>query len=135
LLRIPKAALITRYRIKGRDDTLAVVNVHAINFTFGTGEYGAQLEAAAEALRDHRGPIIFAGDFNTWNDERSAVVRSIAHKLSLSPVNLAVDERTRFMGEHIFDWIYSRGLELLAASAWRVTSSDHNPVIASFRMP
>jgi len=135
LLGIPKAALVTRYRIAGRDETLAVVNVHAINFTLGTGEYGAQLNAAADVLRDHRGPIIFAGDFNTWNDERLAVVRSIAARLSLSPVTLATDERTRFMGEHIFDWIYARGLEVVAASAWRVTSSDHNPVTASFRVP
>jgi endonuclease/exonuclease/phosphatase (EEP) superfamily protein YafD len=135
LLGIPKAALVTRYSLKGRDDTLAVVNVHAINFTFGTGEYAAQLEAAAEALRNHRGPIIFAGDFNTWNDERSAVVHSIATRLSLSPVRFAVDERTRFMGERIFDWIYSRGLEVVAASAWPVSSSDHNPVTASFRVP
>jgi endonuclease/exonuclease/phosphatase (EEP) superfamily protein YafD len=135
LLQIPKAALITHYRIAGREETLAVVNVHAINFTFGTGEYGAQLDAAAETLRSHRGPIVFAGDFNTWNEERSAVVRALARRLGLVPVDLTVDERTRFMGGRIFDWVYARGLEVVAASAWRVESSDHNPVSVTFRVP
>jgi endonuclease/exonuclease/phosphatase (EEP) superfamily protein YafD len=135
LLQIPKAALITHYRIAGREETLAVVNVHAINFTFGTGEYGAQLDAAGETLRSHRGPIVFAGDFNTWNEERSAVVRALARRLGLVPVDLTVDERTRFMGGRIFDWVYARGLEVVAASAWRVESSDHNPVSVTFRVP
>ena len=135
LLQIPKAALITHYRIAEREETLAVVNVHAINFTLGTGEYVAQLNAAADTLRNHRGPVIFAGDFNTWNEERSAVVRALANRLGLAPVDLVVDERTRFMGGRIFDWVYASGLEVVAASAWRVQSSDHNPVTVTFRVP
>ena len=68
LLGIPKAALITQFRLEGRDTTLAVANLHSINFAPGTGEYRAQLDAIADALAAHRGPIVFAGDFNVWND-------------------------------------------------------------------
>ena len=47
LLGIPKAALITQFRLEGRDTTLAVANLHSINFAPGTGEYRAQLDAIA----------------------------------------------------------------------------------------
>jgi endonuclease/exonuclease/phosphatase (EEP) superfamily protein YafD len=135
LLRIPKAALITHYRLAGREATLAVVNLHAINFTLGTGAYHAQLEAVADALAQHRGPIVVGGDFNTWSDARAAEVRALAARLSLTPVALDVDHRTRFMGGHVFDFVYARGVNVLAASAWSVTSSDHNPVLVDFRVP
>ncbi len=134
LLGIPKAALITHYRLAGREATLVVANLHAINFTLGTDAYRAQLEAVADALAAHRGPLIVGGDFNTWNDERAAVVRALASRLALAPVVFHIDERKRFMGR-IFDWVYARDVEVLSATAWSVTSSDHNPVVVSFRVP
>jgi endonuclease/exonuclease/phosphatase (EEP) superfamily protein YafD len=133
LLRIPKAALITHYRLSGREATLAVANLHAINFALGTDAYRAQLDAIADALADHRGPVIVAGDFNTWNDQRDEVVRALASRLSLTPVVFHVDERTRFMGR-IFDWVYARDVEVVGATAWPVGSSDHNPLAVSLRV-
>jgi endonuclease/exonuclease/phosphatase (EEP) superfamily protein YafD len=134
LLGIPKAMLITRYRLAGRDDMLAVANLHAINFTLGIGAYRAQLEALADTLSRNPGPIVIAGDFNTWNEDREAAVRALASRLSLVPVELAVDARTRFMGGHIFDRVYAKGVEFVGASAWSVSSSDHNPLLVSFRV-
>jgi len=133
LLGIPKAALITRFRLEGRDTTLAVANLHSINFAPGTGEYRAQLDAIADALAAHRGPIVFAGDFNVWNDAREKAVREVMSRLSLVPVAFAADERRRFMGR-IFDWIYARDAEVVTASSWAVTSSDHNPLTVTLRM-
>ena len=133
LLGIPKAALITQFRLEGRDTTLAVANLHSINFAPGTGEYRAQLDAIADALAAHRGPIVFAGDFNVWNDAREKAVREVMSRLSLVPVAFAADERRRFMGR-IFDWIYARDAEVVTASSWAVTSSDHNPLTVTLRM-
>ncbi|HET9764440.1 MAG TPA: endonuclease/exonuclease/phosphatase family protein [Casimicrobiaceae bacterium] len=133
LLGIPKAALITYYRLARRDATLAVVNLHAINFTLGTTAYRAQLEAIAAALSTHAGPIFLGGDFNTWSDARMDVVRAVAMQLSLSPVDFEPDERKRFTGR-VFDRVYVRGIEVLGASAWPVASSDHNPVLVSLRV-
>jgi len=135
LLGIPKAMLITRYRLAGRHDTLAVANLHAINFTLDIEAYRAQLDAVADALSGHKGPIVVAGDFNTWNDDRGTAVRALATRLSLVPAEFAVDVRTRFMGDHIFDRLYAKGVEFLAARAWSVTSSDHNPLLVRFRVP
>ena len=38
------------------------------------------------------------------------------------------------MGDHIFDRVYGRGVEFITATAWSVNSSDHNPLLVSFRI-
>jgi endonuclease/exonuclease/phosphatase (EEP) superfamily protein YafD len=134
LLGIPKAMLITHYRLAGRDETLAVANLHAINFTLDVDAYRAQLEAVADVLSSHRGPMVVAGDFNTWNNERDAAVRALAARLSLMSPVFEGDARTHFMGDHIFDRVYAKGVEFVTATAWSVASSDHNPVLVSFRI-
>lgn len=133
LLRIPKSAVISWFALAGRRETLAVVNVHAINFSLSLGAYRAQFRAIGDALEHHQGPIILAGDLNTWNDERVAAVRELARRLRLTEVRFAADRRSHFLG-HELDHIYTRDLAELAASATAVTSSDHNPVAATLRV-
>lgn len=133
LLRIPKSAVISWFALAGRRETLAVVNVHAINFSVSLGAYRAQFRAIGDALAHHPGPIIVAGDLNTWNDERVAAVRELAHRLRLTEVRFAADHRSHFLG-HEVDHIYTRDLATLAAAATAVTSSDHNPVAATLRV-
>jgi endonuclease/exonuclease/phosphatase (EEP) superfamily protein YafD len=133
LLGIPKSALITYFRLIGRDATLAVANLHAINFAAGSIGYHAQLEALGDALAAHPGPLVVAGDFNTWNEARDDEVRALAARLLLKPVAFPVDVRRRFFGR-VVDWVYVRGLEVRDATAWEVTSSDHNPLLVTFRI-
>src|SRR6185503_9010274 len=66
LLRIPKSAVISWFPLAGRQQTLAVVNVHAINFSLSLGAFRAQFDAIGDALEHHDGPLIVAGDLNTW---------------------------------------------------------------------
>jgi endonuclease/exonuclease/phosphatase (EEP) superfamily protein YafD len=107
--------------------------VHAVNFTLGTSRLREQLEAVAAVLARHDGPVILAGDFNTWSVARRRAVDAIALRLGLRAVSLDPDERSRFLGEPV-DQIYYRGLVPGAASAVPVRSSDHNPVSAVFRL-
>ncbi len=131
LIRLPKSAVIAWFRLSdGR--TLAVANVHAINFST-VDAYRLQLEAIAVALSGHRGPIVFAGDFNTWNDARSRVVRELADRLGLIEITFATDNRSLFFGRQL-DHILVRGLEAIGSSSIPVTSSDHNPVTATLRV-
>jgi endonuclease/exonuclease/phosphatase (EEP) superfamily protein YafD len=133
LIRIPKSGVISWFRLAGRDDTLAVVNVHAINFALILTGYRAQLEALGDALADHPGPIIFAGDLNTWTDSRNDIMRAVAKRLGMTEIAFKEDKRTVFLGKQL-DHIYVRGLELVDAEAIPVKSSDHNPVHATFRV-
>lgn len=133
LLGIPKSALITYFRLIGRDAVLAVANLHAINFAPGSLGYHAQLEALGDALAAHSGPLVVAGDFNTWNEARDGEAHALAARLSLKRVAFSIDARRRFFGR-IFDWIYARGMEVHDATAWEVTSSDHNPLLVTFRI-
>jgi endonuclease/exonuclease/phosphatase (EEP) superfamily protein YafD len=146
LIRIPKSAVISWLPIvdtavdtaagtrAGTRETLAIVNVHSITFELALDVYRSQLEALADALAGHRGPIIFAGDFNTWNDARDRVVSEIAARLGLAELNLRVDQRAVFFGRHL-DHIFIRGLETVDVIAIPVTSSDHNPMAATLRIP
>ena len=133
LLQVPKAAIIAYYPVGGRRDTLAVANLHAINFTLDLDSYRRQLEAIAAELVKHDGPVIFAGDLNTWTRERAAIVSEIAARLGLTPVVPADDARTRFFGQQV-DHFYVRGLEVVVASTPVVQSSDHNPVRVTLRL-
>ena len=134
LLRLPKSAVITWFPLRGRTATLAIVNVHAINFSVSLRVYEAQFDAVADALAAHEGPIILAGDMNTWTDARKRIVNRTAARLQLTEVPFADDRRRLFFG-HQLDYMYIRALEVVRSSALPVTSSDHNPVIATLRAP
>ncbi len=133
LLQLPKAAVIARYRVRGVAGTLAVANLHSINFTLGVGEYRAQLEAIAAELAGHDGPVIVAGDLNTWSDARRDVVDEVTRRMGLVPVVPPVDTRSRFLGRQV-DYVFVRGLEIVDAQAPAVDSSDHNPVLVTLRV-
>ena len=101
LTRVPKAVVVTRHPFAGLSTSLLVANVHAVNFTLGTSRLRAQLEAVATILARHDGPVILAGDFNTWSTARRRAVDAIALRLGLQALSLAPDERSRFFGEPV----------------------------------
>ena len=133
LLGLPKSAAIAWFALKGDSRTLAVVNVHAINFSLSIEDYRAQFTALGDALAAHDGPIIFAGDLNTWSTARNRVVDDVAAKLGLTAVSFPDDKRSLFFGNQL-DHILIRGLRVVGATAIEVTSSDHNPVTATLQM-
>jgi len=132
LIRLPKSAVIAWFRLADRPQTLAVANIHAINFSLSLEAYHAQLDAIGEVLAEHRGPIIFGGDFNTWSEGRMQAVRETTERLGLVEIVPAADKRALFFGKPL-DHVFIRGLELIESSATAVTSSDHNPIAAALR--
>ena len=133
LIRLPKSTVIAWLPLAGTTQTLAVANVHAINFSLTLGTYRAQLTALADALAEHDGPIVLGGDLNTWTDHRAEVVREIAARLGLVEATYGEDDRTRFFGNQV-DHVLVRGLDVVASRVVGVTSSDHNPVEAVLRL-
>jgi len=133
-LGIPKSAVISWFPLAGSADTVAVINIHAMNFDLALANYRTQLTALANVLAQHRGPIIFAGDFNTWSVAREVTVAEVLSPLGLSEVRLPSDERSVFFGRHV-DHMFIRGLDYAEARAIAVRSSDHNPVTVILRVP
>jgi endonuclease/exonuclease/phosphatase (EEP) superfamily protein YafD len=133
ILRTPKSSLITKYKLSGSNQVLLVANVHAINFALGTISFRSQAHQIKREMQSHNGPIILSGDFNTWSANRLRSLQEIIHDLHLQPVHFKTDHRTRVFGKPI-DHIFYRGLEVKGAKVIRVRSSDHNPMIVSFKL-
>jgi endonuclease/exonuclease/phosphatase (EEP) superfamily protein YafD len=132
-LKTPKAMLVTRYPLAGLDATLLVINIHGVNFSIGMRELQRQLAAAEHIIAAHQGPVLFAGDFNTWRGARMDLIEETVSKLGLTALEYDTDHRKRFFGRPL-DHIYVRGLDAVAASTYDIDSSDHNPMRVELRL-
>jgi endonuclease/exonuclease/phosphatase (EEP) superfamily protein YafD len=84
-------------------------------------------------LNDIRGPLIVAGDFNTWSDKRLIHLDSFAKNMGLKIATLQDDKYIKKLFFKPLDHIYYRELELLEAVVIDTKKiSDHNPIYASF---
>lgn len=133
LLRTPKATNISEYGLTSTDETLVVVNIHAVNFSMGLGAFERQFAQVREVLESHDGPIIVSGDFNTWRKRRNDIVADMATELGLVSLAFDDDYRATMFGNPL-DHIYVRGLSPLDATTERVESSDHNPLSVTLRL-
>lgn len=132
LIRLPKSSVVTWFPLQGSRELLAVANLHSINFALDLDAYEAQFAGVVETLAQHDGPMIVAGDLNTWTGARAATLADVARKLRLTEIPFA-SGRSRFFGREV-DHILVRGLAVESATAIAVRSSDHNPVQAVLRV-
>jgi len=132
-LGTPKATNITKYDLSRTDQTVLVVNIHAINFTFGVADFRKQIEQIRPVLAMHTGPIILSGDFNTWRKKRAEILDAFAEEFDLTAVDFADDYRKLFFGQPL-DHIYVRGLQIGASETQQLESSDHNPMLVEFSL-
>ena len=133
VIGIPKSFVVARFRVAGRNATIEIATVHGLNFMLELGPYEAQLDALGNVLAAHSGPMVLAGDFNTWSVARERAVAALAARLSLEPAVFSPDTRTRFLGRP-GDGAYARGAEVLEAAAPVVSASDHNPLLVTLRL-
>jgi endonuclease/exonuclease/phosphatase (EEP) superfamily protein YafD len=128
-----KATVITEYGLTETDRTLLVVNIHAINFTFGIRDFEAQVQGALESISAHTGPVLLSGDFNTWHRGRMEKLQRMLGPLGFEALEYDVDHRKRAFGQPL-DHIYVRGLQAIEATTSRVDTSDHNPMSVRLRL-
>ncbi|SHO58568.1 endonuclease/exonuclease/phosphatase family protein [Vibrio quintilis] len=132
-IRLPKSALLSYYPLSDQQ-TLAVVNIHSVNFTLGIKSYQEQLEQLAGKVKSHIGPVIFAGDFNSWSEDRIISLQRVMSGLSMSEVTYpSPDSRKQFDG-YPLDHLFYRGLTLNQAGVPETSASDHNPIQVSFSL-
>lgn len=134
IIKVPKMLLATTYPLAGQDERLLVVNIHAINFV-SFPKYSRQIRQIAEATENHNGPVILAGDFNTWSKLRAQSLREITSRMGLQEISLARRGRLHHFNQHL-DHVFYRGLELQKAEVLSgINTSDHYPISAEFRLP
>ena len=127
LLGTPKATSVTEYPLRDREERLLAINLHAVNFTLGLENFQQQFNALGDLLRRHEGPVIFAGDLNTWSESRQTLVDRFMQDHGLGAVSFEPDLRTTAFGRAL-DHVYVRGLEATFAKVIPVSTSDHNPL-------
>jgi endonuclease/exonuclease/phosphatase (EEP) superfamily protein YafD len=129
VIKTPKMTLVTEYQMAGTNQTLMVANIHALNAT--SNELNReQVEEVAKVLRTHNGPMIFSGDFNSWNGGRIAHLDEILTPIGMVKVAFSSDSRKLKL-----DHIYVRGLEVLNSDIHEdIDSSDHKPLTARMRL-
>jgi len=126
-LKSPKATNITEFALLGTDETLLVLNLHLINFTFGLDDMRNQLLQALSFVEQHEGPVIVSGDFNTWRKARRDLVVDALAARGLEPVGYTNDLRKRVFG-YALDHTFVRGIKVAEGTSHSVSSSDHNPM-------
>jgi endonuclease/exonuclease/phosphatase (EEP) superfamily protein YafD len=143
VVKTPKTTLITTFKLSPSNKSLLVVNIHGINMA-NLEKFKAQLFKIINKINRHSGPIIFAGDFNTRNEDRlSFLYRELEDKLDLEPVPFTRKDKKeikRFIFSSIpLDHIFysSKELELKQDSPdvlENIKSSDHKPLFVEFKV-
>lgn len=124
----PKSSVVAYFPIAGSTYKLLVITTHALNFT-GLGPFQNQLLEIAPIIEAHVGPVIWAGDFNTWNGGRHDYLFQLADSLGLTHVALDGDDS----GDGL-DHIFQKNLKVISASKLEeFVESDHKPLLAKFQ--
>ncbi len=135
-----KAALFTTYTLRPSRKSLLLVNVHALNFQIGLASFKAQMDEIFGIVAEHRGPVILAGDFNTWRPKRMAYVDLLATEAGLarvdfSPETHAIVSRSDIPLDHVY---YSeKDLAVTEGSPdviEETMTSDHKPLFVEFEL-
>ncbi len=123
VLNTPKVSGVSRVDIPGHGSVL-MVNIHAINFV-SDSVFKDHISQVADYISTQPGPVIWAGDFNTWSPSRQRFLDAKTKALQLVHVNPVNDNR-----KQILDHIYVRGFDIVNAEVLNRTSSDHRPLMA-----
>nr|WP_295903207.1 endonuclease/exonuclease/phosphatase family protein [uncultured Bdellovibrio sp.] len=117
----PKLTLFNEYDFAGTKALF--VCTHVLNFVT-LGAFTNSLYEIAEKISEFKGPIVLAGDFNTWNFKRYMIMKSIFRDLNLEHLDLDDDGRVLKL-----DHVFVRGFDVVKARVHHtVVSSDHFPL-------
>ncbi|MBF2053765.1 MAG: endonuclease/exonuclease/phosphatase family protein [Candidatus Sericytochromatia bacterium] len=131
ILKTPKSTAFAYYPVADRDSQMLVINSHFINFR-QTLAFQRQLHQVLEVIDLHTGPILFAGDFNTWNARRRRMLMEALSEHGLQHVAFPDDPRNFLT----LDYIFVRGLKISRAELLKdIISSDHKPLSVAFEIP
>ncbi len=130
----PKMTLITKYALDGLEQELMVINIHALN-SVSWKKLAVQVLAALRVAREHEGPVLFAGDFNTWSRKKEAFVLRAMDRAGFNNTELKFAEQRMYVFGRPLDYIFTRGLKAKSAEViFMATGSDHKPLSGIFEV-
>jgi len=144
----PKVSLVTEYPLPN-GETLLAVNVHLLNFQrWSVKKIKAQLKDLKSIMANHSGPILMAGDFNTWSRKRLELVKKITREVKLNEVIDFPQGRTTGGSRYSFwndvfgvdadlplDRVFFFGLHPRSARVLDYATSDHRPILVKLSLP
>ncbi|MDD2652244.1 MAG: endonuclease/exonuclease/phosphatase family protein [Sulfurimonas sp.] len=126
-----KTTLLTHHKTFS-GASLLIVNLHAINFVHNS-DFQNELREIYEAIKEHQGAMIVAGDFNTWNLKRVQYLDAFSNDLGLKKVEFESEKEIKKVFSNSLDYIFYRGLRVAFATVVDSKKiSDHNPMIVRF---
>ena len=143
----PKVSLVTEYPMPNGQSLLAV-NVHLLNFErWSVKKIRHQLEDLKSIIAHHSGPILMAGDFNTWNQKRLQLVKEIRQDTKLKEVTdfpagrTTGDTRSTLWNEVLgiekdlpLDRVFFLGFKPLLARVLNYNTSNHKPLLVKLKL-
>lgn len=143
----PKVSLVTEYPLPTGEKLLAV-NVHLLNFeAWSLKKISHQLEDLKKMMADHQGPIVMAGDFNTWNQKRLDLVKAVARDVKLKEVTdfpegrTTGDTKSEFWNKALgvdralpLDRVFFLGFDPTSARVLNYDTSDHRPILVKLKL-
>ncbi|MCB9072037.1 MAG: endonuclease/exonuclease/phosphatase family protein [Bdellovibrionaceae bacterium] len=127
----PKMALVSTFDIEdGRQ--FMIVTVHALNFNLTHKDFKQHIDDVIAHIKFHKGPMILAGDFNTWAQERREYLIQKTQSIGLQRADL---ENPMGILHQTLDHIFYRELKNVNALVLNgVQTSDHLPMTLQFQL-
>ena len=123
----PKISLFCEFDFSGTKALF--VCTHMLNFVT-TKSFIQSMEEIAAKIASFEGPVVLAGDFNTWNVKRYLAMKEMFHNLKLEHVDFDQDWRILRL-----DHVFVRGFSVQKALVHHaVESSDHFPLELTLRL-
>ncbi|MFN3455477.1 MAG: endonuclease/exonuclease/phosphatase family protein [Pseudobdellovibrio sp.] len=123
ILRTPKVSGLSIIEINSVK--ILLVNIHGLNFNQGE-EFEKHIDQISMIIGQFSGPVIWAGDFNTWNETRMTYLKNTVDSLGLVFLMPKNDNRSEKLDHIIVRGFKAKSIEVLDT----YQTSDHFPVRA-----
>jgi endonuclease/exonuclease/phosphatase (EEP) superfamily protein YafD len=126
-----KPILVRRYQL-ANGQMLTLANIHAINFV-DWKVFARQVTKGLKYLDKFAGPIVFGGDFNSWNQAKLDFLKSEMLRYGFSQVKLRHPERVKKVFDFPIDHIFVRDVDVVDADYLEHKTSDHTPMMLTLK--
>jgi len=132
IVKTPKITGVTEYKIKGSSKTLKLINIHAINIS-SVEKLESHLRGSLQFVKNHTGPVVFIGDFNTWSKKRLNLAIKICAEFGLKHYDYERLKVPDVMSD--LDRVFVRGAKVNKVEMLDIRTSDHFPVSLEISVP